>query len=46
MGDLDSAPPTYCLQVVICKEKTTEEILAMKIIKKDMVEAKDDITYT
>ena len=30
----------------MCKEKATGEILAMKIIKKDMVVAEDDITHT
>ena len=34
------------LQVVMCKEKTTGEILAMKILKKDTIVAKDEITHT
>ena len=30
----------------MCKEKTTGEILAMKILKKGMIVAKDQITHT
>jgi serine/threonine protein kinase len=33
-------------KVVMCKEKTTGEILAMKMLKKDMIVTKDEITHT
>ena len=35
----------YYLQVVMCKEKATGEILAMKIHKKDVAVAEDTIDY-
>ena len=34
------------LQVVMCKEKETGEILAMKILKKGTIMDEDDITHT
>ena len=40
------APLSCYLQVVMCKEKTTGHILAVKILKKDVVVAKNDITHT
>lgn len=43
---LDFSPPSYYLQVVICKEKGTGEILAMKLIKKDVVAADNEIIST
>jgi len=30
----------------MCREKTTKEIFAMKILKKDLIVAKDQITNT
>ena len=40
----------WCLcctcQVVMCKEKETGQIMAMKILKKDVIVAKDEIAHT
>ena len=33
-------------KVVLCREKSTDEIFAMKILKKDVIVAKDEITHT
>lgn len=33
-------------KVVMCKEKATGEIMAMKILKKDVIVAKDEISHT
>lgn len=33
-------------QVVMCKDKSTGEVLAMKILKKDVIVAKDEISHT
>ncbi len=30
----------------MCKEKATDEIMAMKILKKDVIVAKDEIAHT
>lgn len=35
-----------CLQVVMCKEKESGQIMAMKILKKDVIVAKDEIAHT
>lgn len=38
---------TYLLhQVVMCKDKETGDIMAMKILKKDVIVAKDEIAHT
>lgn len=34
------------LQVVMCKDKETGDIMAMKILKKDVIVAKDEIAHT
>ena len=33
-------------KVVLCREKATQEICAMKILKKDVIVAKDEIAHT
>ena len=33
-------------KVVLCREKLTSEIFAMKILKKDVIVAKDEIAHT
>lgn len=33
-------------KVVLCREKTTREVMAMKILKKDVIVAKDEIAHT
>ena len=33
-------------KVVLCREKNTNEIFAMKILKKDVIVAKDEIAHT
>lgn len=37
---------SYCAQVVMCKDKETGDIMAMKILKKDVIVAKDEIAHT
>jgi len=32
--------------VVLCKDKVTKEVFAMKILKKDVIVAKDEIAHT
>ena len=39
-------PLSLSQQVVMCKDKATGEILAMKILKKDVIVAKDEIAHT
>ena len=34
------------LQVVMCKDKANGEVMAMKILKKDVIVAKDEISHT
>ena len=34
------------IQVVMCREKATGDIMAMKILKKDVIVAKDEIAHT
>lgn len=36
----------HSFQVVMCKEKATGDIYAMKILKKDVIVAKDEIAHT
>lgn len=38
------APPLF--QVVMCKEKASGDVMAMKILKKDVIVAKDEISHT
>ena len=38
--------PAPSRQVVMCKDKDTGEIMAMKILKKDVIVAKDEISHT
>ena len=33
-------------QVVLCRDKSTGEVMAMKILKKDVIVAKDEIAHT
>ena len=33
-------------KVMLCREKATQEIFAMKILKKDVIVAKDEIAHT
>ena len=33
-------------KVVLCREKATDEVFAMKILKKDVIVAKDEIAHT
>ena len=32
--------------MVMCKDKATGEVMAMKILKKDVIVAKDEISHT
>ena len=37
---------SWYAQVVMCKDKETGDIMAMKILKKDVIVAKDEIAHT
>ena len=43
---LPPPPSTLFPQVVMCRDKETGEIMAMKILKKDVIVAKDEIAHT
>ena len=34
------------VKVVLCRDKATKEVFAMKILKKDVIVAKDEIAHT